>query len=150
MTRQESVRTGLLEFQEAMAELPQVDIPLTHHFSKDIYGREILMPKGTVVIGKIHKHSSLNILAGGEISLLTEDGTKRLKAPYVVSSKPGIKRVIYVHEDATWVTVHGTDETNVEKIEEQFIAKTYDDVVGLSDSEIKQIEELKKEDVCLG
>lgn len=138
-----------MDFQEKLKDLDQVAIPVTNHFSKDIYGREITMPKGTIVVGKIHKHSSLNILAGGEISLLTEEGTKRLKAPYVVSSKPGIKRVIYVHEDATWVTVHGTDETNVEKIEEQFIAKNYDDVE-LSPEQLKQIDDLKKEDLCLG
>ena len=144
------MRESILGFQEKLAELPQVEIPLTHHFSKDIYGREILMPAGTVVIGKIHKHSSLNILAGGEISLLTEEGTKRIKAPYTVVSKPGIKRVIYVHKDATWVTVHGTDEKDVDKIEDQFIAKTYDDVAKLNELELKQIDELKRSDLCLG
>lgn len=150
ISHKEQLRGGILDFQEKLSELPQTDIPLTHHFSKDIYGREILMPAGTIVIGKIHKHSSLNILAGGEISLLTEEGTKRLSAPYVVSSKPGIKRVIYVHKDATWVTVHGTAETDVDKIEEQFIAKTYDDVEELSEEQKKTIDALQKGDACLG
>lgn len=133
-----------------MLQMPQVEMPLKHHFSKDLYGRELFIPQGTLLVGKIHKHQSLNILAQGEISLLTEDGVKRVKAPYTVVSKPGIKRVGYAHTDCTWITVHATKETDLQKIEDEVIAKDYGEVAHLTDKEIKQLEQIKEESQCHG
>lgn len=108
--------------------LAKIEIPVEHHFSKDVYAREIKIPKGSFVIGKIHKFQNLNILSKGEISILSIDGVQRVKAPFTVVSSPGVKRVAYAHEDTVWTTIHGTAERDVEKIEEIFIAKTYEDV----------------------
>jgi len=129
-------RSKIYSLQETLKNIPKkhhVDLPVKHHFSKDIYGRELFIPKGTVLVGKIHKHSSLNILAKGKMTLLTEDGLKTIEAPYTVVSKPGIKRAAYIHEDCTWVTVHGTDETDLEKIEDKFIAQDYSEVEGIGE-----------------
>ena len=63
----------------------------------------------------------------GEMSILTEDGIKHLKAPHHGITKPGTKRIIYTHTDCIFVTVHATDETDVAKIEEQVIAKDFQD-----------------------
>jgi hypothetical protein len=32
-------------------------------------------------------------------------------------SKPGTKRIGYVHEEMVWTTVHVTEETDIEKLE---------------------------------
>ena len=66
-------------------------------------------------------------LMQGEMSILTEDGIKHLKAPYNGITKPGTKRIIYTHTDCVFVTVHATTETDVAKIEEQVIAKDFSD-----------------------
>lgn len=136
--------------ESEIKEMPQLDIPVTNHFSKDVYGREITIPADSIVVSKIHKHQSLNILAGGEIIMATESGVQRLKAPYVVVSPPGVKRMVYTVTECTWVTVHGTSETDVDKIEEQFIAKTYDDVEELEVDHKNFIEKIKRENLCLG
>ena len=34
---------------------------------------------------------------------------------------PGTKRIGYFHEDSSWITVHPTDETDLEIIEQQVI-----------------------------
>jgi hypothetical protein len=39
-------------------------------------------------------------------------------------SKPGIKRAGYAHSDTVWICIHPTDETDLEKLEEHFIAQT--------------------------
>lgn len=122
------------------------EIPVTHHFSKDVYAREIKIPAGTLLVGKIHKHQNLNILSQGEMTVLSVDGLVRVKAPYTVVSTPGVKRLAYAHTDCVWTTIHGTDETDVEKIEEKFIAKTYEEVVG--DPLIIDIKQEEKP--CLG
>ena len=108
--------------------IEEVIPPVEHYFSKDVYAREIKIPKGSFIVGKIHKFENLNILSKGEISLLSIDGVMRVKAPYTVVSSPGVKRVAYAHEDTVWTTVHGTNEKDVDKIEEIFIAKSYEEI----------------------
>lgn len=104
----------------------QVEIKPVHRFAKGLYAREIFIPKGTLLTGKIHKQEHLNIVAQGEISVLTEAGPQRIKAPFTIVSQPGTKRVGYAHEDTVWITVHATDETDVEKIDSDLVVDTYE------------------------
>jgi hypothetical protein len=76
----------------------------------------------------------------GDLSVLTEDGVKRVKPPFVVVSPPGTKRVAYAHEDSIWLTVHSVgDETDIEKIESKFIAKNETEYLEFVDKQ-KQLE----------
>jgi hypothetical protein len=61
----------------------------------------------------------------GEISFLTEKGETRISAPYYGITDVGTKRVIYVHEDCSFVTVHPTSSKNLDEIEEEIIAKDF-------------------------
>lgn len=124
----DEVRQMIAAFEAKMAELPQIDIPLKHHFSRGVYAREIFIPKGTLIIGKIHRHQNMNIVSAGEVSVLSIDGFVRLKAPATIVASPGVKRVIFAHEDTVWTTIHGTNETDLEKLEDEFIAKSYDEL----------------------
>lgn len=134
------MRCSIMKLESVMKEMTdqQVEIKTTHHFAPGVYMREIFIPKGTTLIGKIHKTEHLNILSQGELTVWTEDGMKRLKASTVIKSKPGIKRAGYAHEDSIWITVHPTEETDLEKLEEKLIAKSFDEV--LEFSETKTIE----------
>lgn len=123
----QELRDLILKIEDKCRAVDQVEIPIKHHFSKGVYAREIFIPKGTFVVGKIHKHENLNVISKGEISVLSVDGTFRIEAPYTFVSAPGAKRVGYTHEDTIWITFHGTDETDLDKIEEEFICKTYED-----------------------
>lgn len=104
----------------------QIDVPLQHYFSNAVYAREVTLPKGAIVIGKIHTKENLNILSSGEVSVLSIDGVKRVKAPHTFVSSPGVKRLVYAHTETVWTTIHGTSETDLDKIEDEFIAKNYD------------------------
>lgn len=107
-----------------MLKHEQLELPVNHHFSQGVYARELFIPKGTLLTGKIHKYRQLNIMITGDLSVLTEDGVARVKAPFVVVSPAGTKRIAYAHEDSVWITIHGTDETDLGKIEDHFIAET--------------------------
>lgn len=111
-----------------------IDVPINHHFSQDVYAREMIVPKGAIIIGKIHKYQNLNILSKGEVSIVSIDGVMRVKAPFTFVASPGAKRLFVVHEDAVWTVVHGTAETDIDKIESKFIVKTYEE---LDSKEIK-------------
>ncbi len=117
------LRAKVYKAEEIMLKLPQVEMPVIHHFAEGVYARELHIPKDTILTGKIHKYSQLNILSKGEISVMTETGIKRVKAPFAIVSPPGTKRIAYAHEDCVWTTVHGTYEKDVDKIEEHFIAQ---------------------------
>ena len=129
----------------------QADCPLTHYFTpKDdkygchVYAREILLPKGSVVIGKIHRHQHLNIISKGKVTVFTEFGKKELTAPCTFVSEVGLKRAVYSHEDTIWTTIHLTEhmgEDNLNKIEDEVIAPTYSDLNLLSS--LKELEALE-------
>lgn len=100
------------------------DMPVTHHFAPGIYLREILMKAGTRVVGKMHKTVHLNIITKGDVSVMTRTGKVRLTVkdkPIVFVSQPGVKKVLYIHEDTIWLTPHVTDETDLEKLEAELI-----------------------------
>lgn len=119
-------RRDLYRLQAATAELPEVDCPLQHSFIDGVYVRTIFIPAGTVIVGKIHKHSHANILSQGEVSVFTEGGgLQRFKGPLTMVSAPGTKRAVYAHTDTTWTTIHSTSETDLDKIEKYVIAETY-------------------------
>lgn len=124
-------------------------LPLKHSFGDGLYVRDLTIPKGMLVIGKIHKNPTLNFLLKGEITVATEDGVKRLKAPMYFISPAGSKKVGFTHEDTVWINVHATQETDLEKIEKEFIAKSYDELEGsfidITAQETKIIEMAKEE-----
>lgn len=121
------------EFQKWVESHPdQVDLPVEHFHvsaagdSGGLYARQMLIPKGMVVVGNIHKYEHLNIISQGDITVVTEEGAIRIKAPYTLVSPPGTKRSVYTHEDTVWTAIHGTNEKDVAVIEQKFIAKSYE------------------------
>ena len=136
----DEMRANILKLEACMMAMPehQIEIKTTHHFAPGVYMREIFIPKGTTLTGKIHKTEHMNILSQGEMSVWTEDGVKRLKSSTVIKSSPGIKRVGFAHEDSVWITVHPNvdGETDVEKIENMLIAKSFDEVLGFTEQKL--------------
>lgn len=118
------MREKVFAIEAEMRKHDLLDLPVRHFFSQGVYARELFIPKGTLLTGQIHKYQQLNIMSQGEMSVLTEDGVVRVKAPFTIVSPPGTKRIAYAHEDSVWTTIHGTDETDLEKIEAHFIAKS--------------------------
>ena len=125
-------KVNLIELE--MLQREQVECPVKHHFSHGVYARELFIPAGTLLTGKLHKYAQLNILSKGDISVLTEDGIVRVQAPFTVVSPPGTKRIAFAHSDCVWTTVHGTDETDLDKIEAHFIAESDADYAAFLDA----------------
>lgn len=132
---EQPTREKILALEAFLLTLPQAEIPLRHYFAAGLYGRAITMPCGALIVGKLHKREHLCIVASGDVSVLTEDGPKRLKAGEVFASYPGTKRVLYAHQETVWVTVHATDERDVEQLEKDLIAVSYTEIDGTLMSE---------------
>lgn len=112
-----------------MEKLPQLDAPVKHHFSKGVYAREIFMPKGMLIVGKIHKTRHLNIISQGRCTVKTTARKLTIQAPFTFESIEGEQKVVYMHEDVVWTTIHLTNETDLAKIEEECIANEYDETI---------------------
>lgn len=118
----------ITDLQNTMLEMESTldEFKLTHHFAPGVYAREMFLPQGHTIVGKIHKHAHLNIIQKGIVVVSTEEGSKEMSGPCVFTSYAGTKRAVYIKEDAIWITIHVTDETDLEKIEDQIIAKDFD------------------------
>ncbi len=100
------------------SHVDEVVPPVIHHFAPGIYMRQMDAKAGTLVVSKMHSTEHQNILLKGAVSLITEDGLKTIYAPSIMLSQPGTKRIGYFHEDSSWLTIHPTDETDVDILEE--------------------------------
>jgi len=101
--------------------------PIKHTFAGGCYIREIFNPAGLLLVTKIHKKEHPYFLMKGKMSILTEDGVKTIEAPHNGVTQPGTKRVIFTHEDCVFITVHATNKTTPEEVEEDVIAKDFND-----------------------
>jgi hypothetical protein len=121
------LRRKVAAMEEFMLTQEQVEIPVRHIFSNGLYAREITAPAGVIMSGMVHKTEHLNIMSKGEVSVMTEDGMKRFKAPCTFVSKPGTKRIGYVHQEMVWTTIHATTETDLGKLEAALVTRSFDD-----------------------
>lgn len=114
-----------IELYETFArQAPQVDLPLEHIFASGVYCRHLSIPKGIVLTGEIHKTRNLNILLKGRMKVLIGDDLRDIEAPFVIVSPAGIKRIAEALEDCIWLTIHATQETDINKIKDDFVVAT--------------------------
>lgn len=100
------------------------DLPVKHIFTPHLYTREIFMPKGVFLTTRVHLTGHPFVISLGVVSVWSdESGWQLIRAPFTGVTKPGTRRILFMHEDTIWTTFHVTDETDPEKIVEQL---TYD------------------------
>lgn len=123
-------RSEIFALQDALLQqegaLGATDFHVEHHFAPGSYGRVMHLPKGLLVVGKIHKHSHINVISMGKVQVYTEqDGLLELEAPVTFVSHAYTKRVVLALEDTVWTTVHVTDKTDLAEIEAEVIDTEY-------------------------
>lgn len=107
----------------------QIELEVKNYFAPgipgchSIYARELFIPKGVILTGKIHKYPQLNIMSKGKMRVLIDEKLVLIEAPFTIVSPAGTKRIAQALEDTVWVTIHATDETDLEVIEHKFIAQ---------------------------
>jgi len=108
-TNNKTITQGMEEIKNFLMDptTEKADLPIKHSFAPGIYAREMTIPEGSLLIGKIHKHRHHNFLMKGSIIVLTESkGVELLQAPLMIVSEPGTQRVGYAITDTIWTTVH--------------------------------------------
>lgn len=129
VTQSPVAREKIMQLEEAIKELPaQVDLDelTSHYFAPGIYVRKLFIPAGMVLTGKIHRHEIMNILVSGTIRVTTDDGIKELSGLQIYNSPPGMKKAALAMTDTIWLNIHPTEETDLVKIEKEFIAPSFE------------------------
>jgi hypothetical protein len=118
----------ILRIEAEIRKLPQVEFPVTHHFIDDLYAREMHIPAGGVLVGRVHHYGCVNVISKGDISVLTDDGLTRITAPCTVVSSAGVKRFGFAHEATIWTSIHRNPNkiTDIGILEDILGSETYD------------------------
>lgn len=141
----EHYRTFLLSFGEYLKDKEGImagnSVPLEHSFAEGIYIRTMCLPRGFLMIGKIHRDSYVSILMRGTISMLTEGGYQVLEAPKKVISPAWTQRMGFAHTDVIWCTVHPNPDncTDIATLEERIHTMEYPTLEGTVPKEQIQI-----------
>jgi hypothetical protein len=123
--RERAVQQKLDALQAELGQLPQEDLPVRNVFAGGCYARELFIPKGTILIGKLHLSEHLNICSQGDLTFLTPDGPKRVRAPAMFAAPPGTKKMAYANEDTIWINVHPAIHEDPEMIVSALTLDTY-------------------------
>jgi hypothetical protein len=120
MGREMSGHDALNRIEACFAAQPDewhIDLPVKHTFTPGIYAREIYMPAGVFLTTVMHMTEHPFVVSAGEVSVWTpSSGLQRIKAPFSGVTKPGTRRLLYIHEDTIWTTFHATDLTDPREI----------------------------------
>lgn len=107
-----ATRDQVMALQQVMLDMPQAPgMDTTHHFAGGMYCRKIKIPRGTVVVSKVHKTEHFFIGCEGELQVAGQGETYTIRPGDVVPSPVGTKRVVYALSDVVVLTVHKTDRT---------------------------------------
>jgi hypothetical protein len=113
----ESKNELLDDLEVALAQLPRVELPVIHRFTKGMYIREIQIPAGTMLTSMTHKTQHPFVISKGSIMVTSDnEGGVVYEAPYTGITEPNTRRALHAITDVVWTTFHVTDETDVEKI----------------------------------
>jgi hypothetical protein len=91
------------EVMEVIHQSPKID----HFYAPGLYMRSIYMTKGMLVVGAEYNHQHMVIIPSGLAEVLIEGEWQTLRGPCeFVSTQQMSKRMLKIHEDMQWITVH--------------------------------------------
>jgi len=143
VSEREAYKEKVEKVEAQLLPQEQVVCPLRHMFAPGVYLREVTMPKGSHIIGHEHKTEHFNIVMKGSAKVVVDGVAEYIEAPCIFVSKPGVRKVLTILEEMVWATIHPTQNTAIEDLEEELIIK--------SDSWLDHHKSLEsKGDKCLG
>lgn len=131
-----TARQKILALEAEVAKLPSIEkfVEVVHHFAPGQYAREFRLaarPFGderqSICVGKLHRHAHVSVISKGRCTVYTESGVEEIEAPYTFVATPGTKRVVLIHEDLVWTTLHSnpSNTRDFAQLEAEIIAPSY-------------------------
>jgi len=117
----------ILRIEQEILKMPQVTLPVEHYQIDGVYARSMFIPAGTLLTGKIHNFESIAILAKGRIRITNGTDSYIISEGHIMVDQPGVKRLGYAETDVIFITVHRTDNTEIEAIEKELVSATFEE-----------------------
>lgn len=115
-------RDKVLALQSIMMKMPQAPgMDTKHYFAGGMYCRKVSIPKDTVIVSKIHKTEHFFIGCVGELHVAGQEKNYIVLPGDIIPSPVGTKRVVYALTDVVVLTVHKTDCTQIENLEQELM-----------------------------
>lgn len=130
----DELRVAIAGMDQSMRDMPNAgstkDCPVRNWFQPGVYCREITMPEGLIIAGRIHRHAHLNIVSHGRCVVVTEAGCEVIEAPCTFMSEAGTKRLVYTTSDVVWTTIHSnpTEERDEATLLASLSVESYDEI----------------------
>ena len=113
--------------EQILASRSQVEYKTNHFFSDNVYTRETRIKKDCILTGHRHKQETVSILASGVISVIAVDELGHatdygvLQGPMVFTTKVGMKKIGFSHEDTVFINSFSISDIPKEFHQEQYI-----------------------------
>jgi quercetin dioxygenase-like cupin family protein len=119
----------MFDVERKLEQLPQADFSLINRFADGLYARQVTMQRGSFLTSKIHLKEHFAFILTGDVSVWTDLDYQRIKAPQIIVTQPGTKRVLLAHETTVWITVHATSAKDVESAERELVCNDPERVI---------------------
>ncbi len=128
----EVFRENVFNLQSCMNEMVELktEPEINHYHAPGMYAREMIVKKGVTLVGKIHRHSHINVISKGCIEVVTEFGSAVYEAPFTFVSEAGVKRCMNVLSDAIWTTFHTANTDDIAQLEKDLVVDSYEELEG--------------------
>ena len=119
LARRDKLNTLQKVMMDVLVKHPEAEIKpmVNHHFAPQIYIREFLGPKDSIVMSKVHKEPNMFILVKGHVK--------------IVSTAQKKEQVGYFLEDTIILTVHPNpdDSRDIEELEARIAIDSFEENV---------------------
>lgn len=105
------------EYFDRHSCLTQEGYKLEQAITPGIYTRELTMPAGSLIFSRIHLETHPFLVTKGKVSVYDGVDIVTIEAPYKGVTLAGTKRLLYIHEDTTWITFHPVDSDDIEEMD---------------------------------
>ena len=100
----------IFSLENALLELPQIDLPLAHDFCNGIYARTIIIPQGTCLTGSIHRDECFFVVREGFLVMTTGDQSIQVGPGYMAVSPAHSKRAGIALTNVVCTTFHANPQ----------------------------------------
>ena len=136
------MRARMRQLQDEMAaamdrgDLTEIvdQLPIRHYWIPGGYAREMTIPAGVLVVGRVHKKPCFNVMTKGRLTVMTEDGIMDVVAPHFFVTGPGTQKIGLAHEEVVFTNIFVTDETDPDKILDELTVASYEEYLRLPGS----------------
>ena len=135
-SEQTEIEKSAVETFDRHSCLTQDGFRLEQAMTPGLYIRELTMPADSTIFSKVHLQTHPFMITKGKVTVYDGKTLTTHEAPYKGVTQSGTKRLLYIHEDTTWITFHPTDSDDLELMDKNGVItcdtfKEYDEIIGV-------------------